>query len=118
MTIVPAKTGATTSISKVRSGVSGLAWTVLFVLLALTWGCSGIVSGKSAQTTAPLGQTFGISGAISPAAGGGGATVILSGAGRGPATAGRAGHPSFSGLTDVVSRDCPGHGVLGVSPVN
>src|SRR5258707_5116522 len=103
MTIVPARTGATTSISKVRSGVRGLAWTVLFVLLALTWGCSGIVSGKSAQTTAPLGQTFGISGAISPAAGGGGATVILSGAGSAAGTARGAGNYRFLGVADAAS---------------
>ncbi len=116
MTIVPAKTGATTSISKVRSGVSGLAWTVLFVLLALTWGCSGIVSGKSAQTTAPLGQTFGISGAISPAAGGGGATVILSGAGSATATADGAGNYSFSGLANGVYTIAPSHAGYGFTP--
>ncbi len=49
----------------------------ILVPLAFLWGCSGIISGQSIQPPPP--QTYNISGTISPAAGGGGATVTLSG---------------------------------------
>ena len=107
MTIVPAKTGALTSMRKACSGVSCLVWAVLLVSLALTWGCSGVVSGKS-QTTA-LPQTFGISGTISPAPGGSGATVTLIGAASATTTADGAGNYSFSGLANGVYTIAPSH---------
>jgi len=63
------------------------------------WGCSGLVSGKTAASTTPL-QTYSISGLITPAAGGSGAVVTLSGAGNGSATADASGAFTFSGLSN------------------
>jgi hypothetical protein len=62
-------------------------------------GCSGLVSGKTAASTTPL-QTYSISGLITPAAGGSGAAVTLSGAGSGSATADASGAFTFSGLSN------------------
>ena len=114
MTIVPAKAGALTSISKARSGVSGLASTVLFVLLTLTWGCSGVVSGKSQTTAAP--QTFSISGAISPAVGGNGATVTLSGVASATTTANSSGNYTFTGLANGLYAVTPSHAGYAFAP--
>jgi hypothetical protein len=100
MTTVSAKTGALTSIRRARSGVSCLVCAVLLVSIALTWGCSGIVSGKSAQTTTPPPQTFSISGAISPAVGGSGANVTLSGMASATTTANGSGAYTFTGLAN------------------
>ncbi len=66
---------------------------------AFLWGCSGLVSGKTAASTAPP-QTYSISGLITPAAGGSGASVTLSGAGSGSATADASGAFTFSGLSN------------------
>jgi len=63
------------------------------------WGCSGLVSGKTAASTTPL-QTYSISGLITPAAGGSGAAVTLTGAGSGSATADASGAFTFSGLSN------------------
>jgi hypothetical protein len=114
MTTVPGKTGTLTSMRKACSVVSCLVWAVLLVSLALTWGCSGIVSGKS-QTTA-LPQTFGISGTISPAPGGSGATVTLSGAASATTTADGAGNYSFSGLANGIYTIAPSHAGYSFTP--
>jgi hypothetical protein len=69
--------------------------------LAFLWGCSGVVSGQS--TPAPLPpttQTYSISGTISPAAGGGGATVTLSGAANATTTANSSGNFTFTSLAN------------------
>jgi hypothetical protein len=67
--------------------------------LALLWGCSGVVSSQSSQNTPPP-QTFSLSGTLSPAAGGGGATVTLSGAASATATANSSGAYTFTGLAN------------------
>ena len=71
--------------------------TMLLAPLALIWGCAGVVSGKNSNT-APPPQTFNISGTIGPTAGGGGATVTLSGAANAVTTANSSGAYTFPGL--------------------
>ncbi len=73
--------------------------TMLLAPLALIWGCAGVVSGKNSNT-APPPQTFNISGTIGPTAGGGGATVTLSGAASGTTTANSSGAYTFTGLAN------------------
>src|SRR6266581_5963601 len=69
--------------------------------LAFLWGCSGVISGQSTQTPPPPPpQTYSISGTISPAAGGSGATVTLSGAANATTTADSSGNFTFSGLAN------------------
>src|SRR5208282_3481364 len=63
------------------------------------WGCAGLVSGKSAADTAPQ-QTYSISGLITPASGGSGATIKLSGAANASTTADGSGAFIFSGLAN------------------
>jgi hypothetical protein len=58
------------------------------------------VSGMNFTATAQVGQTYSISGTISPAAGGNGATVTLSGAASATTTANSAGNYTFSGLSN------------------
>ena len=75
-----------------------LALVLFGMLLAagLTGGCSGTVG--STQATNPPQQTYKISGTITPAAGGSGATVTLSGASTGTQTAESSGNYAFAGL--------------------
>ena len=75
-----------------------LLLTGMLVSMAWSWGCSGAVSGNS--PTPPLPQTYDISGTISPAAGGSGATVILSGAAGATTLTNASGSYSFSALTN------------------
>ena len=63
------------------------------------WGCSGLVSGKTAANTTPP-QTYSISGLITPVAGGSGATVTLSGAASASTTADSSGAFTFLGLSN------------------
>src|SRR6266852_8457327 len=70
--------------------------TGMLASMALLWGCSGIVSGKPANTP----QTYGISGTVSPIAGGGGATVTLSGPTSVTHTADSSGNYTFTGLSN------------------
>src|ERR1700723_1850146 len=77
----------------------GLILAAIILPAVFLWGCSGLVSGKTAaSTTSP--QTYSISGLITPAAGGSGAAVTLSGAGSGSATADASGAFTFSGLSN------------------
>src|ERR1700732_1778033 len=55
-----------------------LLLTGMLASLAVSWGCSGVVRGNSVTPPPPT-QTYNISGTISPAAGGNGAAVTLSG---------------------------------------
>src|SRR5882762_8589433 len=75
--------------------------------LAFLWGCSGVVSRQSAQAPPP--QTYNISGTISPAAGGGGATVTLSGVANAATTANSSGNFSFTGLANGTYAVTPSH---------
>jgi hypothetical protein len=82
----------------IRSQLAVL-WTVACLLAMFGWGCSGTVNPKSSAVSQPPGaQTFGISGTVTPATGGSGATVALSGAASATATANSAGVYSFTGL--------------------
>ncbi len=78
--------------------------------LAFLWGCSGVISGQSTQTSPPPpAQTYSISGTISPAAGGSGATVTLSGAANATTTADSSGNFTFSGLANGTYTVTPSH---------
>ena len=79
-TLTPSKTGFTFTPTSLNITVSG-----------------GNVSGIAFTDAV---QTFGISGTISPTAGGNGATVTLSGAGSATTTANSSGAYSFTGLAD------------------
>jgi len=71
-------------------------WLTLLAPLVFIGGCSGLVSQTSQQVPPPA--TFSLSGTITPAAGGNGATVTLSGAASGSTTANSSGAFTFSGL--------------------
>ncbi len=70
--------------------------------VAFLWGCSGVVSGQNTQPNPPppTTQTYSISGTISPAAGGNGATVALSGAASAATTANSSGSYTFAGVAN------------------
>lgn len=74
------------------------AVTAAFVASLIT-ACAGVVSQNSANTQ-PQGQTYTLSGVISPSAGGSGASVVLTGASSATATADSAGNYTFSGLAN------------------
>jgi hypothetical protein len=88
-----------------------LAATLLPVIFL--WGCAGVVSGQNTKPQAsPSPQTYSVSGAITPAIDGGGATVTLSGAVTTTTTADSAGNYTFSGLADgtyAVTPSRPGY---------
>src|SRR6266403_3326374 len=64
-------------------------------------GCAGVVSRQNTQPSSPPPtQSYSISGTISPAAGGNGATVTLSGAASATTTANSSGNYTFTGLSN------------------
>src|SRR6266496_514285 len=77
--------------------------------LAFLWGCGGVVSGQSTQTSPPPPHTYSISGTISPAAGGSGATATLSGTANATTTADSSGNFTFSGLANGTYTVTPSH---------
>ncbi len=89
--------------------------TGMLASMALLWGCSGVISGKSAHT-APPPQSYSISGTISPAAGGNGATVALSGVTSATTTADSSGNYKFTGLTNGTYAVTPSHTGYTFSP--
>src|SRR5580765_5658791 len=84
--------------------------------MALLWGCSGVVSGQNTQPPPP--QTYGISGTISPVAGGNGATVTLSGAAGATTTANGSGNFTFSGLANGTYTVTPSRSGYTFSPTS
>src|SRR5712691_11495578 len=87
-----------------------LVLTGILAPLAFLWGCGGVVSGQSTQPSPPPPpQTYSISGTISPAAGGSGATVTLSGAANATTTADSSGNFTFSGLANGTYTVTPSH---------
>jgi len=84
-----------------------LAATLLPIIFL--WGCTG--TPKTPPT-----QTYSISGAITPAAGGSGATVTLSGTATGTTTANSTGSYSFAGLANGTYAITPGRTGYTFSP--
>jgi len=76
-----------------------LLLTATLLPLLFQWGCAGLVA-QSTQQSPPPPPTFSLSGTITPAAGGNGTMVTLSGAGSGSTMANSSGAFSFSGLKD------------------
>jgi hypothetical protein len=83
--------------------------------MALSWGCSGTVSGNS-STQPP--QTYDISGTISPTTGGNGAAVTLSGAASATTTANSSGSYTFNGLANGTYAVTPSHIGYAFSPTS
>ncbi len=108
MNIVSVKAGAHAFGRKGCSWESCSVWATLLLALALTWGCGGVTSGKSAQVTVP-GGTYTISGTISPSAGGNGATLALSGVSTASATGDSSGNYTFTGLANGTYVVAPSH---------
>lgn len=77
------------------------------------WGCSAAVSKTS---TTP--QVFSISGTLSPTAGGGGATVSLSGASTASTTSDSSGNYTFTGLSNGVYAVTPSKSGFAFSPTS
>jgi hypothetical protein len=104
--------------TKVQLRIQRLLATVLLAPLALLAGCSGVVSqNSSAVAPAQSSTSYGISGTISPSAGGGGATVTLSGAASGTTTADSTGAYTFTGLANGSYTVTPSHSGYTFSPV-
>ncbi len=80
----------------------------MFAVLALLGGCSGLVSGQASPPPPPS-QTHSIAGTISPAAGGSGTTVALSGATSATTTTDSAGNYTFTGLANGTYAVTPSH---------
>lgn len=82
-----------------------------------SWGCAGVVSSqKTAGNIQP--QTYTLSGAITPTAGGSGATITLSGAATATVTGNGSGAFSFSGLADGTYTLTPTHTGYTFSPTS
>ena len=93
-----------------------LAATLLPVIFLC--GCAGIVSGQNSKSQASPPQTYSLSGAITPAIGGGGATVTLSGATSATTAAGSAGIFTFTGLANGTYTVIPSHAGYTFSPAS
>ena len=79
-------------------------------LIAFAAGCTGFVAGQTSQTSPPPPPTtYSISGTISPAPGGSGATVTLSGAATATTTANSSGNYTFTGLANGTYAVTPSH---------
>jgi hypothetical protein len=79
-----------------------------FILATFLFGCAGVQNSRPGTQT-PTAQTYGISGTISPTAGGSGATVTLSGTATATTTANSSGAYSFSGLANGTYTVAPSH---------
>jgi hypothetical protein len=112
MNIVSVKAGAHAFGRK--AGDSRSVWATLLTALVLMWGCGGVTSGKSAQTTVP--GAFTVSGAISPSTGGNGATLTLSGVSTASATADSSGNYTFTGLANGTYVVTPSHAGYAYTP--
>jgi hypothetical protein len=92
----------------------------LFAAAVCAGGCTGKVStsGNTSQIQAPTGQTFTISGTLSPTTGGSGATVSLSGPSSATTTTNSAGTYSFGGLTAGTYAVTPSEAGFSFSPTS
>ena len=102
-------------INSLRGEALILAATLLPVIFL--WGCAGLVSGKSAPNTTPP-QTYSVSGAITPAAGGGGARVTLNGAATATTIANSSGAYTFTGLPNGAYAVTPSLAGYTYSPIS
>lgn len=96
-----------------------ILWTAASTLVAaVLGGCAGTVSAPTSHIAAqtPGALTYTISGTLSPTTGGGGATVVLSGAASATATASSSGAYSFTGLTAGSYAVTPGNTGFTFSP--
>ena len=84
---------------------------------AFSWGCAGFVAGQNTSNPPPP-NTYSISGTISPAAGGSGATLTLSGTSSATATANSSGAYNFTGLANGTYTITPSHSGYTYSPVS
>lgn len=114
MAVVPVYTGKPTRIRalELRTFTAGI---LLGGVLGIGWGCAGLVSGSNGSKGAGQ-QIYGISGTLSPAAGGAGASVTLSGGSSASATANGSGAYSFTGLANGSYVITPGHAGYSFSP--
>jgi Carboxypeptidase regulatory-like domain len=101
---------------RLRAGEELLSALIL-VVGTFSWGCTGVVSGPSSQP-APPPPTYSISGTISPAAGGSGATVSLSGAASATITANSSGVYTFAGLANGTYMVTPSQAGYNFTPTN
>ena len=99
---VHVETGAPLEVCKqAENAIRTLFAVLIFAPLAFVAGCAGVLSQKSSSNTPPpQGQTYSVSGTISPGAGGTGATVTLSGASTASAIADSSGNFTFTGLAN------------------
>lgn len=114
-------TGAPIAVqTKLNPAVNSLLAIVCLTTLALTGGCSGVVTKSSSSTISPAQQTqsYSVSGTISPTAGGAGATISLSGAASATATADGSGAYSFGALANGTYTVTPSHTGYSFSPVS
>lgn len=97
----------------------GLLWLVALAATIHVGGCTGKVttSGNTTPIT-PTGQTFTISGTLSPTAGGSGATVSLSGASSATTTASSNGSYTFGGLAAGTYAVTPSDSGFSYSPTS
>lgn len=79
------------------------------LLIALSFGCNGTVHPNGAATQTAGRQSLSISGSLSPAAGGSGATLSLSGASTATVTANSSGAYTFTGLAPGLYAVTPSH---------
>jgi hypothetical protein len=100
-TVTPSRVGYTFNPSSLNVTVSG----------------ANITTGLNFTATAQGGQTFSISGTISPATGGSGATVTLSGAASATTTANSSGNYAFSGLANGTYAVTPSRTGFTFSPI-
>jgi len=99
-----------------RAGWAVLAL-VIFTTIAFSWGCAGFVAGQNSSNPPPP-PTYSISGTISPASGGNGATVTLSGAASATITANSSGAYTFTGLANGTYTITPSHAGYTFSPAS
>lgn len=97
------ETGAPLEVrTNIRIANRSLLAMIFAALLALMAGCSGVVSQNSKSSVLPTssGTTYSVSGTLSPASGGSGATVTLSGAASTTTIADSSGAYTFTGLAN------------------
>ncbi|MGH9743473.1 MAG: beta strand repeat-containing protein [Candidatus Acidiferrum sp.] len=100
-----------------RRGLRLFVLGLLLLPLAVLWGCAGIVSGQNSKPAAQV-STFSISGSITPAVSGSGATITLGGAASASTTADGTGSFVFSGLANGTYTITPSRAGFTFSPAS